>query len=66
MHTQYLPKSSIYIHFDGSLVDQKCSTLREHRAPPTRLEWLATEFYDYTLSISLPLLNLKLCQQLKH
>jgi hypothetical protein len=27
---------------------------------------LATEFYDYTLSISLPMLNLKLCQQLKH
>ena len=49
MHTQYLPKSSIYIHFDGSLVDQKCSTLRDHRVPPTRLEWLATECYDYTL-----------------
>ena len=32
----------------------------------TRLGWLATEFYDYTLSISLPMLNLKLCQQLKH
>jgi hypothetical protein len=28
--------------------------------------WLATEFYDYTLSINLPMLNLKLCQQLKH
>ena len=24
----------------------------------TRLGWLATEFYDYTLSISLPMLNL--------
>ena len=32
----------------------------------TILGWLATEFYDYTLSISLPMLNLKLCQQLKH
>ena len=31
----------------------------------TILGWLATEFYDYTLSISLPMLNLKLCQQLK-
>ena len=65
MHTQYLPNSSIYIHFDWSLVDQKLTTLREHRVPPTRLEWLATEFYNYTLSISLPMLNLKLCQQLK-
>jgi hypothetical protein len=26
----------------------------------TRLGWLATEFYDYTLFISLSLLNLKL------
>jgi hypothetical protein len=32
----------------------------------TRLGWLTTEFYDYTLSISLPVLNLKICQQLKH
>jgi hypothetical protein len=27
---------------------------------------LATAFYDYTLAISLPILNLKLCLQLKH
>jgi hypothetical protein len=32
----------------------------------TRLGWLATEFYDYTFSISLSMLNIKLCQQLKH
>ena len=32
----------------------------------SRLGWLATEFYDYILSISLLMLNLKLCQQLKH
>ena len=32
----------------------------------TSLGWLATEFYDYTLSVSLPMLNLKLCQQLKN
>jgi hypothetical protein len=32
----------------------------------TRLGWLATEFYDYTLSIRLPMLNSILCQQLKH
>ena len=32
----------------------------------TRLGWLATEFYDYILSISLHMLNLKLCEQLKH
>jgi hypothetical protein len=31
-----------------------------------RFGWLATEFYDYTLSISLAMLNLKLCQQLKY
>jgi hypothetical protein len=31
----------------------------------TRLGWWATEFYDYTLSISRPMLNLKLYQQLK-
>jgi len=33
MHTQYLPKSSIYIHFDGPLVEQECSTLLEHWVP---------------------------------
>ena len=30
-----------------------------------RLGWWATDFYDYTRSISRPMLNLKLCQQLK-
>jgi hypothetical protein len=38
----------------------------EARKQYDELGWLATEFYDYTLSISLPMLNLKLCQQLKH
>ena len=31
-----------------------------------KLGRLVAEFHDYTLPISLPLLNLKLCQQLKH
>jgi hypothetical protein len=34
--------------------------------PQQQFENTITEFYDYTLSISLPMLNLKLCQQLKH
>jgi hypothetical protein len=32
----------------------------------TRLGWMATGFYDYTCSISLSMLNIKLCQQLKY
>jgi hypothetical protein len=32
----------------------------------TFMHMFITEFYDYILSISLHMLNLKLCEQLKH
>jgi hypothetical protein len=51
----------IYEHVMGILGNQS-NTL----SFATRLGWLATAFYDYTLAISLPILNLKLCLQLKH
>ena len=49
-----------------SIADTPLGILEQYLFFATRLGWLATEFYDYTFSISLPMLNIKLCQQLKH
>jgi hypothetical protein len=49
-----------------SIADTTLGISEQYFSFATRLGWLATKFYDYTLSINLPMLNLKLCQQLKH